>query len=186
MDSTWGDGQTTWETKYQQDFKIYPGIMSVAALVYLIIALSWQCNPHQSQGMAYASQLLFPHGSDLCCVCRRHQSNQIPHHLSSGKCIPFPSITLWKPHGKLIMNVCPGLDPDFCICEAKGAQFHHGFVMLQLWPGVVLIICSWSVTNEPVCLPGVFGWPKYPWLWFYLDLSSINCAHSSVLKLYQT
>lgn len=56
-----------------------------------ILALSWQRGPHQSEGMAHASQLLFPRGSDLCRVRRRHQSNQIPHHLSSGKCIPAPS-----------------------------------------------------------------------------------------------
>lgn len=31
--------------------------------------------------MAHASQLLLPHGPDIHCVRRRHQPNQIPHHL---------------------------------------------------------------------------------------------------------
>lgn len=81
----------------------------VHLLICLILGLFWQRNPHQSEGMAYASQLLFPHGSDLCCVCRRHQSNQIPHHLSSSKCIPFSFIPLSKLFRKLIMNVYSGV-----------------------------------------------------------------------------
>lgn len=97
----------------------------------LILDLFWQRDPHQSEGMAYAPQLLFPHGSDLCCVCRRHQSNQIPHHLSSSKCIPFSFIPLSKPCWKLIMNVYSGVGPGCsmwrfskpasCVCHASAA-----------------------------------------------------------------
>lgn len=88
----------------------------------LILDLFWQRNPHQSEGMAHASQLLFPHGSDLCCVCRGHQSNQIPHHLSSSKCIPFSFIQLAKPHWKLITSVCSGVGRD---CSVWGPDVHN-------------------------------------------------------------
>lgn len=51
--------------------------------------LFWQCDPHQSQRMAHAAELLLPHCADLRRVCQWHQSNQIPHHLSICKCILF-------------------------------------------------------------------------------------------------
>lgn len=94
----------------------------------------WQCNPHQSEGMAYAAQLLFPHSADLRCVCWRHQSNQIPHHLSSSKCIPFSFVPLSKLFKKLIVNVYSGVsnqatgcsmwmynNPALCVFHASAA-----------------------------------------------------------------
>lgn len=95
------------------------GAYGIYLLILLILGLFWQRNPHQSEGMAYASQLLFPHGSDLCCVCRRHQSNQIPHHLSSSKCIPFSFTPLSKLFWKCVMKVHSGAP-----CGRAVAQLH--------------------------------------------------------------
>lgn len=95
-----------------------PGGAACSALVNLCFSIFflWQRNPHQSEGMAHAPQLLLPHGADLCCVCRRHQSNQIPHHLSSSKCIPPPSVSLCQP--QLRDSECSGVGGRGPECSA--------------------------------------------------------------------
>lgn len=69
--------------------------------------------------MAYAAQLLFPHGADLRCVRWRHQSNQIPHHLSSSKCVLFLPVLFSKLSQKLIVNVYSGVSNQATGCSVR-------------------------------------------------------------------
>lgn len=118
----------------------------------LILVFFWQRDPHQSERMAYASQLLLPHGPDLCCVCRRHQSNQIPHHLSSSKCILFSFTPLAELYTKLIMNVQSGVGDE-------GLERSIWFYGSQ---GLCIVHASAACMACSLCLPsvGTEGWSE--------------------------
>lgn len=44
-----------------------------------------QLHPRVPEGLAHAAEPVFPHGHDLCCLCRGRHSHQLPNGLSSGK-----------------------------------------------------------------------------------------------------
>ena len=135
--------------------------------------------------MAYASKLLFPHGSDLRCVCRRHQSNQIPHHLSSSKCIPFSFVPLSKLFRKLIMNVYSGVsnqgaECSVWTCSNTALYLFHAPATCIVWS---LVKCSGGTMSLPVSLcplllPRVHGGYYGPnSMLHFLDLLECGCIY---------
>jgi len=66
---------------------------------HVSVCVSLQHNPNQQERMAHAPQLPLPHCRDVWGVCRRHQPDQVPCDLSSGKSTLF----IWPERTTLFM-----------------------------------------------------------------------------------
>lgn len=117
--------------------------------LYVVCVCFFQHNPDQSERMAHASQLLLPHGSDVRCLRRRHQPNQIPHHLPDCEsliCARFisaahirlnrlftcASIIIWGVHVFLIASCVQSLTLMKMLCRLEWIHTEHHIVALKM------------------------------------------------------
>lgn len=162
-----------------------------------------KCNPNQQERMAHTTERPLSYCHDVWDVCRRHQSDQVPHCLSSGKSHPtlsIPGLTLYGQRFVDLWILHPNVDvpqtdgPDLgahnCIERIKQSSNLTIPLCIKQAPlrhNLPRLECKWKPTEYPWDELECWLLPRSPWLTTVPDLTSSYVAewanlHSHTLK----